>query len=228
MKLTSSMLLNVILLTILSASFFLVNTTANTTTSLCPPCSEGEYCAWMDFDEDGDIDLYDAIMLVKIYGSKGTPLNKTELCDHEARIEKLETRTDQMIIDMLSLLTQLIALEAKVEELEIKLDILNATKLGKPDYDTFEEYGGWAQLPTGEDKMFTHNLDTTNVLVYMVGYHPNTSPYIHQIEYGGNDGLGRFGVYWHDLTTTSIYVHRNTNDGTWQYVRVMIWKIPES
>lgn len=75
MKITSSMLLNIILLMILSASFFLVNTTANTSKS---EFAEG-YDPWVDLNDDGRIDLYDAVILLYRYGTKGTAINKTEV-----------------------------------------------------------------------------------------------------------------------------------------------------
>ena len=76
MKMTPSILLNIMLLTIISASFFLVNTTANTsnyeTTSV-------EYNPWRDLNDDGIINIYDVVMVTGIYGSTGTPINKTAL-----------------------------------------------------------------------------------------------------------------------------------------------------
>jgi hypothetical protein len=69
MKITSSMLLNIMLLTILSASFFLVSTTAET-------ASTHEYDPWIDIwpiEGDGEINLYDAVELLTKYGTKGDP-----------------------------------------------------------------------------------------------------------------------------------------------------------
>lgn len=75
MKITSSMLLNIILLTIISASFFLVNTTA----SNYETTSTHEYDPWCDLNDDGIIDIYDVVMVCVRFGSEGTPINKTEL-----------------------------------------------------------------------------------------------------------------------------------------------------
>lgn len=96
--------------------------------------------------------------------------------------------------------------------------------LSAPDYDS-----GWVELPQGADKIFTHNLNTTNVFVYITGKYDSQSPYIHQKEYGGlmNTFGSLLGVYWYDLTSTTVTLHRHGQDLDWNYVRVMMWKIPE-
>lgn len=48
------------------------------------------YDPWIDTDDDGDIDLYDAVELLTMYGSKGTPINKTQLLlELQARLDAL-------------------------------------------------------------------------------------------------------------------------------------------
>jgi hypothetical protein len=67
---------------LLIASFVLVGITSST-----------PYDPWYDFDDDGDIDIYDIVDIAGRYGTTGTPLNKTEfLLELEARIAALETR----------------------------------------------------------------------------------------------------------------------------------------
>jgi hypothetical protein len=52
------------------------------------------YDPWEDLNDDGKIDLYDAVMLLNKYGTKGTPINKTALLlNLQQRVEALETRT---------------------------------------------------------------------------------------------------------------------------------------
>lgn len=63
MKITPSMLLNIISLAILVTSVFFMNTTANT--------SELKNDPWEDVNGDGRIDLYDAVSLLNSYGSGG-------------------------------------------------------------------------------------------------------------------------------------------------------------
>jgi len=85
---------------------------------------------------------------------------------------------------------------------------------------------GWQNISKGADKIFMHNLGTTEVLVYMMGKYDGASPYIHQIFYGGDGNVANvYGTYWKDLTTTTIRVHRTEQDNDWNYVRVMIWKV---
>ena len=53
--------------------------------------SSTPYDAWYDFDDDGDIDIYDVVDIAGRYGTMGTPINKTELLlEMEARIDELE------------------------------------------------------------------------------------------------------------------------------------------
>jgi hypothetical protein len=223
MKVKSSMLLNIILLTILSASFFLVNTTA----------SVNKYDPWLDIDDDGKIDITDIFMIAQLYGGTGDPINKTALLyevnatftELLSRIDGLNTTLNSRIDD---LETQIDEMNATIIQMNSTItNLLNATKLGKPDYDS-----GWTPIELDEHMMFEHNLDTTNVLVYMIGkYSDSASPYIHQIAYGGDySGLepNFIGASWYDLTNMSIWVHRRMHGGTWNEVRVMIWKIPSS
>jgi len=82
MKIKSSMLLNIILLTTLSASFFLVSTTATTP----------QYDPWIDINDDESINVLDLILVANGLGGTGTPINKTALLlDLLDRVETLET-----------------------------------------------------------------------------------------------------------------------------------------
>lgn len=78
-----------------------------------------------------------------------------------------------------------------------------------------------------DNSPFQHNLGTTDVIVYIVGK-KTLGGAIHQIDYGGYHAVHYYGVYWHKLTNTEVTVHRHGDDGNWEYVRVMIWKIPEA
>lgn len=95
--------------------------------------------------------------------------------------------------------------------------------LGKPYFDS-----GWRSISPGENTIiFDKQLKTTDVFVYMMGKtRMDGSP--HQTDYGGyKDILGKYyGAFWHELTLKSIKVHRH-GWGNWNYVRVMIWEVPE-
>ncbi|MCZ2808859.1 MAG: hypothetical protein O2V44_05850 [Candidatus Bathyarchaeota archaeon] len=84
-----------------------------------------------------------------------------------------------------------------------------------PAYDS-----GWASIPLGGTKVFQHDLNTTELLVFVVG---NSSEWgINQVMYGED-------VYWYHLSDNEISVFRK---GVFPYryeeVRVMIWKIAET
>ncbi|MCK4434648.1 hypothetical protein KAU92_04085 [Candidatus Bathyarchaeota archaeon] len=62
MKMTPSILLNIVLVTVLATSMFFISTTASM-----------EYNPWSDIDGDGEITIYDVVKLTGIYGSSGDP-----------------------------------------------------------------------------------------------------------------------------------------------------------
>lgn len=67
-------------------------------------------------------------------------------------------------------------------------------------------------------------MNTTNVFVYMEGK-KNMTDQPHQIDYGGYVNVASYyGVYWYNLTPTSITVNRHLNDQNWVYVRVTIFQ----
>jgi len=94
----------------------------------------------------------------------------------------------------------------------------------KPAYDS-----GWQNISQDQYKTFDHFLNTTNVLVYMMGRKNElASPYIHQVDYGGELHYGyQFGAWWQDLTEASIRVYRRKDDVNWDQVRIIAWKLPE-
>ncbi len=50
----------------------------------------GEYDPWIDTNDDGIIDIVDVAIMASIYGTEGTPINKTELLlELEARLDSL-------------------------------------------------------------------------------------------------------------------------------------------
>jgi hypothetical protein len=122
--------------------------------------------------------------------------------------------------------TTVTQLQSSNADLNALLIIMNATKLGKPDADS-----GWMSIQAGTTHyiVYDHNLNTTNVLVYMIGKYSDTSaPYIHQNGFGGDNYLGGvFGASWSDLTSTSIKLTRFNQDPNWVYIRVIMWKIPQ-
>ena len=187
-----------------------------------PASSSGiwPYNPWWDITDDGKIDVQDIARVVGAFGTYGTPINKTQLLlDLQAKIDSLNSTVVQMQNAINYLNTTVINLNLSVIE-------LNATKgLGPPDYDS-----GWVSFYYREIRL-THNLGTTNLLVYMVG--KDLAGQIHHCYYGGeNDFSNRqYGAYWGRLFATTIDVFRGSQDpdstqGGWVEFRVMMWKIP--
>ena len=126
-----------------------------------------------------------------------------------------------------------------ISELQGNVDSLNASDLdlqdivemledqmlpqgfvSAPAYDS-----GWITIDKDQILTLTHNLDTTEVLVYIIGKADVSFELfrIHQLRYG--DWWN--GVNWYRLTNTTITVRRGTPADYWDYIRVMIWKIQE-
>jgi len=188
----------------------------------------GEYDPWKDPNDDGSINILDCIILSNVMFTTGTPINKT------ARLLELEVRIDSLNASLLNLEAYfetrintlnatLVEQQSRIADLETQLIILNATKMGKPDYDSH-----WVIINQGQSLIFNHNLGTTDVLIYMIGYDIDGARYINQMKYGGDsDFPWDYGASWLELTSTTVKVTRAGNDPDWDYVRVMAWKIPQ-
>ena len=234
----------------LTVTFFGVLSTSSTPTA----SNSLEYYPWADFDDDGDIDLYDAVTLLTNYGAKGTPINKTALLyEVNATFTALLSKIDGLKASVIALqsdvaylttkiavlqteldilnatLTQQIEnLEATIANLETELAILNTTKLGAPDYDSFEEYGGWKYIEPDNHWRFDHELNTTNVMIYLIFSNDTTGTNINHRYYGTTISSDFWaGAWWYDLTNDHVMVCRYAESDECAYVRVMIWKIPE-
>lgn len=105
-----------------------------------------------------------------------------------------------------------------IHDLEDRLDSIECcNKIGfvnTPAYDS-----GWRSIGEGGEIVFTHNLNTTEVFVYLIGKDADDTLGIHQYQYGE-----MYWAYWHKLDSNNISV---TAFSPWDYVRVMIWRISE-
>jgi hypothetical protein len=207
----------------------------------------GVYDPWIDSNDDGRINILDCIALSGVFGTTGTPINKTALLlELQARIDSLnatnlelqskvdllnasllesQSRIDDLNASLASqinvLMTQMVTMNATISDLRADITVLNATKLGKPDYDS-----GWTAIAQGANVHFNHGLGTTEVLVYVIGKCPGFG--IHQLYYGLDyyDVVDR-GICWWNLDTNGINVIRGQTDTAYEQVRVMLWKIPQ-
>lgn len=186
---------------VLIASFLLVGVTAS------------EYDPWLDVNDDGEIDIFDVVKVAGAYGTTGISINKTEL------LLELLLKVDILNSTVEELRSQIAEMNTTIGDLQTSLTILNATKLGVPDYDS-----GWVIIGQNEEVILTHSLGTTEVLVYTIGKGPagNTQMY-----YGWEHvGANTYGLHWRSLTASTIKVWRAINDTVWTQVRVLIWKTP--
>lgn len=88
--------LTVTLVAILVASFCLMSVTSSKS-GFEPMQIDPEYDPWIDLNDGGDINLYDAVLLLTRYGSSGVPINKTELLlDLQSRVTSLEEQMVQL------------------------------------------------------------------------------------------------------------------------------------
>jgi len=114
--------------------------------------------------------------------------------------------------------TAISGLESRIETLEnqsLPQGFINA-----PAYDS-----GWMRLPFDSWINLTHNLNTTELSVYMIG---RNSFGVHQIKYGGDfwytpTTIFYDGAWWRNLSNTTILIINRS----WTDIRVMIWKISE-
>ena len=91
-----------------------------------------------------------------------------------------------------------------------------------PDFDS-----GWQYVQEGSTKTITHGLggDSEKYVVDMTFRDYIFGSGIHQSTYGSDvrPGDSGKGMYWEDLTTTSIGVVRMSDDVRCQEVRIRIW-----
>jgi len=103
--------------------------------------------------------------------------------------------------------------------------------LAKPDYDS-----GFQTIAVDKEQTYTHNLGTQDIFVYVLGCDSGTEN-VHQHFLGGHvivtpdtDYLEGLDYYWNDGNRITVYRWPNDNRPNspynWDYVRVMIWKIP--
>jgi len=90
--------------------------------------------------------------------------------------------------------------------------------LPAPAYDS-----GWVAVPAAEKMMFTHGLNTTEVLVNLVR---NSSIALLGINDGFRSDLKETELRWYNLTSNDIWVYSRYPGGPHE-VRVQMWKIAQ-
>lgn len=178
------------------------------------------YDSWMDINDDGKIDMKDIGNVAARFMTAGEPINKTALLlELQSKIDALNTTIIEQQNTINNLENTVLHLNETVVHLNDTIAELNNTL-------TLVWDSGWYGITIGGDQVFYHNLglDTSNIVVYMVGKKSLSDP-PHQTEYGGDyTGTGYQGAYWTNLTPNTITFHRNMNDLNWLYVRFTLWK----
>ena len=91
----------VLFFTIVFVSLFLVNNT----TSIANLQTD-KYDPWLDLNDDGEIDIFDVVMVAAAYGSSGKPYNKTAaIIELQAKVSVLEATISARLppVDFLSI-----------------------------------------------------------------------------------------------------------------------------
>jgi len=150
---------------------------------------------------------------------------ETSISDMQDTIGDLDFRVTTLEFYVATMNATVTDLESRIGTLESQIlsmnnTIWNATR--SPDFDT-----GWENFTRGQERSFQHWLNSTDLLVYMMGRIPGASPYIHSMFFGSVHDYGWKGCFWHDLSSAEISVTRNPSDDYWEQVRIMIWKIPQ-
>ncbi|MDD4326379.1 MAG: hypothetical protein WC203_08625 [Candidatus Bathyarchaeia archaeon] len=99
-----------------------------------------------------------------------------------------------------------------------------------PDYDS-----GWVETDSRLHIEFTHNLDTSDVFVYVIAkwyrdWDGSGGPMVHQFYYGGDqygDSGQTQGFYWTTYTEDPNSIEVEIFGGRADELRVLIWKLPE-
>lgn len=121
----------------------------------------------------------------------------------------------------------------RISELETRIAILEecgkdcTMEFPKPDYDS-----GWHPIDPGQHLTLQHNLNTMEYLVYVIKNEASPTEF-HNFGTGGafiedymTDIKISAGTRW-NAARNSITVHRYPDDSVSNYVRVMLWKIPQ-
>jgi len=133
---------------------------------------------------------------------------------------------------------QITLLQTEIDTLQIQIDSLNASYLdlldrvellenmplprglvSTPAYDS-----GWRNMPEGHHIILTHNLNTTDLFVYIIGRSEHDG--INQMAYGGFSPWGD-GIFWYELTETTIRIYREGGDESYEQIRAILWIIQE-
>lgn len=134
MKINASLLLYMILAAVLLTSQLLIGITTSVSTRVW-----GEYDPWCDLDDDGDIDIFDIVNIAGRYGTTGTPINKTELLELQARVDALNATVAFLIGQMEKTQNDVSGLNSSIASLLSRIAALEAFEVNS----TYSYYSDW-------------------------------------------------------------------------------------
>lgn len=159
------------------------------------------------------------------FGLREDPLQESDfISDLFARVDALEVENEEQENYIRSTREYAMSHSHKFSDLTGE-PVSPVGILNEPAFDS-----GWLSIEVGEIMDIEHGLGTTEILVYMVGR--NRLNHVHQKDYGSDDwrisngDLMRNGASWAAREENFIEVHRLQEDGLWEEVRVLIWKLP--
>ncbi len=123
----------------------------------------------------------------------------------------------------------------KIHDLETRITVLEKCgpecehKFPPPDYDS-----GWHPIDQNEHLTLQHNLDTMDYFVYLMKKDEDSFTEFHNFGSGGafpddfllTETSYSLGTMW-KASKNSIEIYRYPDDMTSDYVRIMLWKIPQ-
>jgi len=111
------------------------------------------YDPWLDLNDDGEIDIFDVVMVARAYGSSGKPYNKTAaLIELQAKVSVLEATISARLpqVDFLSIPAAAFTSEGESPENQKRINLGNYIYMLEEDY--IPSYGNFyapVQLPSG-------------------------------------------------------------------------------
>jgi len=182
------------------------------------------------------------LILVALIGGIVGGVVSDHLTENSDLMTQAAFRTELLAKDtqITTLNSKVLALEDSYTQLSQSVETLEAlggAGFGAPDYDSH-----WMPIDQGGSVEVSHNLGSTNLLVYLVGEYDDN--YTHQYAYGGNEEhyveyvmgefyfesiekVGTFGAWWRTDGLDRVIVFRHEHDDSWHEFRVLIWRLPE-
>jgi hypothetical protein len=207
----------------LTATLFMMATTRSSP-------GMGEYNPWADINDDGIIDVFDAVILAGSAGATGTPLTKASI------------QYDSGWIDITDMAGRNITVTHGLNITDWNDESIDVSITGKTSAEgELQRYVGLTGQIQGWNKTYggTNN-ELSGALVKTVDGGYALAGYTSSFGVGLNDfwlvktdasgNIGGFesGLAWIDSSANTVTLYRGATDPHWNFVRVRVWKVKES